>query len=112
MTHSMNLIKSAFDLILSGRKTVEMRLYDEKRQKLVVGDNITFSCVGDGRSFTAVVTRLTRHKDFCDLYSHYTAREIGYLEGEISNPDDMLKYYTAENIKKYGALAISVKVLQ
>ena len=86
----MNLTKSAFDLILSGHKTVEMRLYDEKRQKLVVGDNITFSCVGDGRSFTAVITRLTRHKDFCDLYT----------------------YYTAENIQKYGVLAISVKVLQ
>lgn len=41
--HSMNLNPSPFEMIKSGRKTIELRLYDEKRQCIEVGDYITFA---------------------------------------------------------------------
>ena len=42
MTHKMNLASSAFKSISIGKKTIEMRLYDEKRAKINVGDEIEF----------------------------------------------------------------------
>ena len=41
-THEMKLYPAPFDSIKSGRKTVEMRLNDEKRQLIKIGDRIRF----------------------------------------------------------------------
>ena len=40
--HEMRLHNSPFKLIKSGTKTIEMRLNDEKRQLIKVGDSIKF----------------------------------------------------------------------
>ena len=42
MTHIMNLESSAFLKIANGNKTIELRLNDEKRQKINIGDQIEF----------------------------------------------------------------------
>ena len=34
MLHEMNLVNTAFNNILSGKKTIELGLFDEKRQKI------------------------------------------------------------------------------
>ena len=39
----MKLQKSPFERIKKGTKTVEFRLYDEKRRKINIGDQIEFS---------------------------------------------------------------------
>ncbi|MBQ1852397.1 MAG: ASCH domain-containing protein, partial [Lachnospiraceae bacterium] len=38
----MQLQPEPFDLIKSGAKTIELRLYDEKRRKIRIGDEIVF----------------------------------------------------------------------
>jgi ASC-1-like (ASCH) protein len=38
----MNLTPSPFKMIREGRKTIELRLYDEKRKAISIGDTITF----------------------------------------------------------------------
>ncbi len=40
MIHYMNLADDPFEQIASGNKTIELRLYDEKRQKIKVNDFI------------------------------------------------------------------------
>lgn len=40
MIHKMKLNESPFDKIKNGTKTVEFRLYDDKRKQKKVGDNI------------------------------------------------------------------------
>lgn len=42
MEHIMNLRPKPFGMIKDGRKTIELRLYDEKRRQIVVGDTIQF----------------------------------------------------------------------
>lgn len=44
MRYTMKLRPQPFNMIRSGQKTFELRLYDEKRQKLQIGDEIEFSC--------------------------------------------------------------------
>ena len=43
MTHSMQLTPSPFQMIKEGTKTIELRLFDEKRRKIQTGDIIEFS---------------------------------------------------------------------
>ena len=40
MIHRMKLNESPFERIKNGTKTIEFRLYDEKRQQIKVGDKI------------------------------------------------------------------------
>ena len=43
MTHQMQLQPEPFSMIKSGVKTIELRLYDEKRRKIRIGDEILFT---------------------------------------------------------------------
>ncbi len=45
--HRMHLYKEPFEMIKSGKKKIEIRLNDEKRQKLKIGDTIVFSKLPD-----------------------------------------------------------------
>lgn len=42
MTHEMKLQPKYFDYILNGTKRIEIRLNDEKRKKIKLGDKINF----------------------------------------------------------------------
>ena len=43
MKHKMNLWNDPFEAIKDGWKTIEMRLNDEKRSKIEIGDEIEFT---------------------------------------------------------------------
>ena len=43
MVHEMRLNDEPFQAIKDGTKTIEMRLYDEKRRMIQVGDVIRFT---------------------------------------------------------------------
>ena len=43
MTHKMYLQDKYFDFIKNGTKRIELRLNDEKRQQIKIGDSIEFS---------------------------------------------------------------------
>jgi len=47
MKYKYHLENGPFSKIASGNKTVEFRLYDEKRQLLKVGDTIEFENLAD-----------------------------------------------------------------
>lgn len=42
MRHTMKLKEDPFERMKNGTKTIEFRLYDEKRRKIKVGDEIEF----------------------------------------------------------------------
>ena len=42
MIHKMKLNESPFERIKNGTKTIEFRLYDEKRKQIEIGDKIEF----------------------------------------------------------------------
>ena len=41
--HTMNVKTKYYNLLKSGKKIIELRLFDEKRQKIKIGDEILFS---------------------------------------------------------------------
>lgn len=106
----MNLYPDAFELIENGNKKVEMRLNDEKRQKLTIGDLVIFTNTETKEEIIVEVIDLKVFKSFDELYSSYEKTVIGYKKDEVANPNDMLDHYSQEQIDKYGALAIEIKL--
>lgn len=110
-THDMNLHPAPFEAIKSRSKTVEMRLNDEKRQLINIGDLIRFTNVESGEELLVRVMDRRVYKSFDELYKFYDKVSIGYMPDEDAYPDDMLLYYTKERIEKYGALALVIEVV-
>ena len=111
MTHAMKLAPAAFKSIRSGEKTIEMRLYDEKRAKVMVGDEIEFENTVTHQKIKCIVISLTRYKDFYELYSNVDKIAIGYGANETANAEDMYAFYSPEQIKQHGVLAIEIRVI-
>ena len=112
--HRMKLDHDAFVKVENGSKTVEMRLNDEKRRRIAVGDVIRFEDRSDeGEVLFAEVVEKFVFPTFKELYSSLSPREIGYSDEEIprASPDDMLRYYTEEDQAKNGVVGIRMKVI-
>ena len=111
--HEMRLAQKPFDQIFYGTKTVEMRLYDEKRRRVKPGDVIRFACDcfdGDDILFVRVKS-VDVFPDFASLYRAFPKSALGYAPDEAADPDDMLRYYSAQAQKTFGVVAIGVELL-
>ena len=111
MKHQMNLAQSPFKAIAEGRKTIEMRLYDERRVGIRVGDEIEFENIETRQRILCEVVSLARFQDFFELYASFDKTVLGYSTDEIANPADMYQYYSPEMIAKYGVVAIQIKLI-
>ncbi len=107
--HIMRLHKEPFNLIKSGTKTIEMRLNDEKRQTIKVGDIITFISRENAEELNKEVINLYYFKDFKEMYNAFDKVSIGYNDNDLVDPKDMEQYYSNEDILKYGTVAIEIK---
>ncbi len=112
MQHQMNLKDAPFCAIKNKTKTVEMRLFDERRRNINVGDSILFTNRLTNEQLTVQVLALDVFPSFVELYARFDKISIGYTEEEIARPSDMLQFYSNEDIQKYGVLAITVKVVE
>ena len=111
MTHCMNLELSAFLKIANGSKTIELRLNDEKRQKINIGDRVEFHCGEINSIIFATVIKLHKFLDFEQLYKALPLEKCGYSKDNLKTAHytDMEKYYIKEQIKKYGVLGIELQ---
>ena len=62
MNHEMRLHDEPFKLIKAGTKTIELRLYDEKRQEIKVGDEIEFTSRATGEKQVTKVVALHTYR--------------------------------------------------
>ena len=49
-----------------------------------------------------------RFPSFKELYETFDKKDLGYGDGEDASPADMEKYYSVEDIERYGVLAIRI----
>lgn len=111
MKHEMKLNNEPFECIKNGTKTIELRLNDEKRKLLTVGDYIEFTNRVTNEKLLVEVIDLFKYNSFEELYKHFNKIEMGYSINEEANPKDMENYYSKEEQEKYGALGIKIKKL-
>ncbi len=110
MIHYMNLVPTAFVKIADGNKTIELRLNDEKRQRINVEDTVVFDCSSTKDIITAQISGLHKFSNFKELYNALPLEKCGYTVAELDTAHytDMEQYYTKEQIEKYGALGIEL----
>jgi len=109
MIHEMRLNNEPFNKIKEGTKTVELRLLDEKRKTLRVGDKIIFTNRTNNEKIDVVITNLFKADSFEPIYEKYSKVAMGYNEEDDAKPEDMEEYYSKEEIKKYGCIAIEIE---
>lgn len=110
MEHTMQLRPAPFQMIKSGEKTIELRLYDEKRKQIKIGDTIRFVNAESSEELTVRVEALYVFASFEELYKHLPLTECGYTPSNLkqAKPEDMLEYYPLERQKQYGVVGIQV----
>lgn len=80
MKHTMKLRPNPFRMILCGEKTYELRLYDEKRQCIKIGDKIVFVNTKTDEPLVVSVKSIHIFKNFTELYQALPLLKCGYTE--------------------------------
>ena len=113
MIHSMQLQPHPFEMIKGGSKTIELRLFDDKRKKIRIGDTISFTNTESREILEVKVLELFVFDSFETLYNELPLLDCGYTEDDIdtASPDDMASYYPKEEQRKYGVVGIKVALL-
>lgn len=109
MKHNMNLNNRPFKSIKEGTKTIELRLNDEKRSLLKVGDEIEFTNRDTNEKLSVDIINLHKYPSFEELYKHFDKVEMGYNKDDIAESKDMEAYYSKEEQDKYGVLGIEIR---
>ena len=109
----MRLNPQPFSMIESGEKTIELRLYDEKRKKIRVGDRIRFiHTERTEQQLVCTVKNMHVFSSFEALYAYLPLRKCGYTEETVpfADPKDMEAYYSKSEQEKYGVVGIEIEV--
>ena len=109
----MRLHNSPFKLIKNGTKTIELRLNDEKRQLIKIGDVIEFKKEPDlNDSFKAKVVGLLRYASFEDMFKDF---DISILADKSMKKKELInvleQFYTKEKQMQYGVWGIRIELL-
>ena len=109
----MKLQPQYFNFILNGTKRIEIRLNDEKRQNIKLGDKIKFLKEPDlNESFEAKVIGLLRYNSFEEMFKDY---DISILSDKSMTKEELISvlepFYTKEKQEKYGVLGIRIELI-
>jgi len=109
-THNLQLRAEPFEAIVSGKKTIESRLFDEKRQKIAIGDEIVFTNrENTAQTVTARVTNLLHAESFHSLFSRndpakFGGESIEWLDNQIR------EFYSETDQRENGVVGIEFRL--
>ena len=109
----MKLQSKYYDYIYDGTKRIEIRLFDEKRQQINIGDTIKFLKEPElNESFNAKVIGLLRYNSFSDMFKDLDISilaDVSMTKNELM--DELCRFYTVDNQLKYGVIGIRIELL-
>lgn len=113
MIHNYTLRNQPFNQIKSGIKTIEMRLYDDKRKNVRIGDTITFTNTSNHQQISVLVTDLFIFDSFKELYEKLPLTKCGYLPSQLEKASykDMEQYYLPALQEKHQVVGIQIQLL-
>ena len=111
MEHELKLQPRYYEYILNGSKDIEIRLYDEKRQKINLGDIIIFKKEPElNESFKVIVIGILRYENFEGLFEDFGVDRLADKSMSKSELlEELEKFYTKEKQKEYGVLGIRIE---
>lgn len=113
MNHIMKLKSRYFDYMKNGTKRIEIRLNDEKRKLIKVGDTITFLKEPElTDKLNTKVIELLKYDNFDDMFNDI---DISLLADKSMSKEELInvleEFYTKEKQKEYGVLGIRIELL-
>jgi len=111
MIHQMKLKNDPFERIKSGKKIIEIRLYDEKRRKIKENDYIEFTNLETGEVIKVKVIKLHLFNTFKDLFDNFDNSYFGHDKTDEISYERMYDYYTKEEEKDLGVVGIEIKLV-
>ena len=108
VTHEMTLNVDPFQKIQKGEKRVELRLMDEKRRKIRVGDRIVFRRTESEETVCVRVLGLHAYRNFDEVTDDFSDRDLGFENRKKSLSELMRTYYSDSDVEKYSVLAIRI----
>lgn len=110
MIYKMHLNVKYFNLIKSGIKTIEIRVNDEKRRKLKIGDEINFiKATNFEEIICATIKDLVSAKSFNELCSKIEVSKTGFVDKEELIAK-LAELYPEEETKGNGVVAIVIEI--
>lgn len=109
MIHQMKLAKVPFEKIKNGQKIIESRLFDEKRSRININDQIEF--VQNENSENKIIVKvkaLYRYASFGELFSDFPS---AYFGGDSNNEllQEIHAFYSPEDENKFGVIGIRIE---
>jgi ASC-1-like (ASCH) protein len=106
----MRLHNKPFEQIRTGQKTIELRLFDEKRQSITVGDELELINRNTEDKIRVQVTELLQFSDFSTLLDNCDIARCG---GESKEQVLALlrEYYSEDEEKRYGVVGIGITIV-
>lgn len=109
--HSFRLNPKPFHDVQNGTKIIESRLYDEKRQSIKLGDEITvINRKNPTETLQIEVIGLLRYTSFEDLFEYNEPAKFGNNSRQ-SLMDQIREFYTPDDEERYGVIGIQFVVL-
>ena len=111
MKYIMKLNPKYFEYMKNGTKRVEVRLNDEKRRCIQIGDEIIFQKEPELETTIKVkVIGLLRYNTFEELFEDY---DIEMMADKSMTKQELLnvleEFYTPEKQKQYGVVGIRIE---
>lgn len=107
MNLEMNLSDKFFSLLGKGLKDIEVRLLDEKRSLLKVGDTITFN--NSTNYISTKVINIEIFDSFEDLLNNISTERIGLSPLKDVALNELSLIYPKEKAEKYKIIAIEIR---
>ena len=111
--HEMLIQPEYFYLVASGEKKYEVRTNDARRKAMKVGDYIKMFKEPEKEEYLMleIVAKL-EYPTFTDLYDSLSKKDVGF-EGRTTKDivNELRRFYTEEQEKEIGTVAIEVVVI-
>lgn len=112
MKYIMKLNPKYFEYMKNGTKRIEIRLNDEKRKNIKIGDEIVFQKEPELKDEVSTqIVNLIIKRNFKELIENLDISEYSdKSESEEKFLNDLYKFYTKEQEEKYGVVGIQIKI--
>lgn len=115
--HIMGLQEKYFLFMKYGTKRIELRLNDEKRRGIKIGDIIHFNCQGNDSDETTIKTKVIGRldcRDFAELFAHFQNDMTLFADRKVFYKDmlkTMERFYPLEKQHTNGVVGLFVELL-
>lgn len=102
----MKLAVGPFEKIVAGTKTIESRLYDEKRRTISLGDEVEFR-QDASRTVTKRVAAIHLYPTFAEMMRDIPPSRFGWSVSDEAI-EEIGKFYSAEDQAAHGVIGIQL----